>query len=389
MVRPGQALYKPAMLLPSSRRWAGFALFSMAMGVGSACVNASPSTNRLNRDAAASTDEGVGDLSFQPEVGLQDTGSGAAADLGENQGPTDSGSVPDSGPVDIGVAQDAGAPVNPLDGQGAPQEIASDYDFLEGPKWYKGNLLFTDIPANTIYQLEANGSVSVFRRPSNNANGLAVDTQDRLLAAEHGTRRVSRATGTDAPATLVDRYEGDRLNSPNDLTVRSDGTVYFTDPEWGIADSPELHELDFNGVFKVDPGGDLSVQWSTPWRGHNNTPRPNGIVLSEDERTLYVAVDNESVVMVFDVAVDGSLSAPRARWRTSSVPDGMAMDTAGNLYVATSAGVEVFAPVGSKWGTISVPRASNVTFGGADAKILYITAGSSLHSVRLSQEGIR
>jgi gluconolactonase len=270
---------------------------------------------------------------------------------------------------------------NPLDGVGEPQLVMEGFQFLEGPVWRPDDvLLFSDIPADTIYQVEPPSTVSTFRNPSGNANGLANDTNGLLLAAEHGNRRVSRTESGGDIVTVADSYQGDRLNSPNDIAVRSDGTIYFTDPPYGI--DPADQELAFNGVFRVDPQGNLSAEWEGPL-----SSRPNGIGLSPDESTLYVA-DTTGVVRAYDVATDGSLSGERTFAADTPGADGMAIDADGNLFVTTSGGIRVFAPDGSEWGTVVVPRTpANVTFGAPDGRTLFITARQGLYYVRLPIPG--
>jgi gluconolactonase len=171
------------------------------------------------------------------------------------------------------------------------------------------------------------------------------------------------------------------LNSPNDIAVRADGTIYFTDPPYGI--DPADQDLDFNGLFRVDPGGALTAEW----RGALDT-RPNGVALSPDQRTLYLA-DTTAGLTAFAVQVDGSLSDERPFVPSVPNADGLAVDTGGNVYVAAADGVRVYAPDGSLWGTIAVPRQpANAAFGEPDARTLYITARQGLYRVRLTHPGI-
>jgi len=275
---------------------------------------------------------------------------------------------------------------DPLEGIGMVELVADGFVFTEGPTWRSAEqrLLFSDIPANTIYQLTPPDDVVVFRADSGEANGLDSDIDGLLLAAEHANRRVSRTLANGTVVTVASEYLGDPLNSPNDIAVRSDGTIYFTDPPYGI--NPATQQvLEFNGVFRVAPNGDLSAEWE----GAKST-RPNGLVLSPDESVLYVA-DSTAGVMVFDVNADGSLSNERAFIETLPIADGMAIDAAGNLFVTTSTGVQVFDRAGEPWGTIVVPdgRApANCAFGGEDARTLYITARQALYEVRLMRPGL-
>ena len=273
----------------------------------------------------------------------------------------------------------AADPADPLVGIGEVELIDEGYIFTEGPQWLKdqGILVFTDIDG--IYQLGPDDGITPYRKPSNEANGLAVDPQGRLLAAERVTRRVTRTESDGTVTPIAERFEGALLNQPNDIAVRSDGTIYFTDPLY--ADYPA--ELDFRGVFRIAPDGNLTAE-----RRGATTEAPNGIVLSPDETLLYVANWADSLVWRFDVAADGSLSEAHTFVTTGDGPDGMAVDDAGNLFVTTALGIEVYAPDGALWGTIRVPRIpANVAFGGADSRTLYITAEEGLYRVGLAHPG--
>jgi gluconolactonase len=268
---------------------------------------------------------------------------------------------------------------DPLAGIGVVELVDEGYAFTEGPQWLDGPgvLLFTDYDG--IYQLGADGAVTPYRSPSNEANGLAVDAQGRLLAAERLTRRVTRTESDGTVVPIAERFEGAQLNQPNDIAARSDGTVYFTDPLY--ADYPP--ELDFRGVFRIAPDGTLTAE-----RRGAITEAPNGIALSPDETVLYVANWADDLVWAFDVAGDGSLSEARTFVRTGDGPDGMAVDDAGNLFVTTALGIETYAADGTQWGIIPVPRTpANVAFGGADRRTLFITAEEGLYRVTLAQPG--
>jgi gluconolactonase len=274
--------------------------------------------------------------------------------------------------------------IDPLMGRGDVEKVRGGFTFTEGPVWIasKGVLLFSDIPADTINQLQPPAAITVFRMPTGASNGLGLDPQGRLIASEGDNRRVSRTLADGTVVTVADRWQGKRLNSPNDNIARSDGTIYFTDPPYGVP-AGQARELDFQGVFGVDPAGMLHLE-------SRDMNRPNGVALSPDEKTLYVDDTADALVRKFPVRPDGSLGPP-----TMFVPstggggDGMAVDDAGNLYVATDAGVKVYKPNGMTWGVISLPEVpSNCTFGGSDRRTLYITAKTSLYRVTLKVPGL-
>ena len=281
-------------------------------------------------------------------------------------------------------AADAAPGFDPLDGAGEVELVAEDFLFTEGPAWRSddGVLLFSDIDGNCIHRLSPPDAIDVFRPDSGRSNGLAFDDDGLLLAAEHGTRRVSRTLAGGTVETVVDRFEGMLLNSPNDIAVRADGTIYFTDPPYGI--DPDDQVLDFNGLFRIDPDGALTAEW----RGALDS-RPNGVALSPDQRTLYLA-DTTAGLTAFAVEPDGSLSGERPFVPSVPNADGLAVDTGGNLYVTAADGVRVYAPDGALWGTLAVPRQpANAAFGDADARTLYITARQGLYRIRLAHPGIQ
>ncbi len=264
-----------------------------------------------------------------------------------------------------------------------PERVATGYQFTEGPAWGReGFLLFTDIPAGRIVKWVPDAACTVFREPSGNANGLAFDRQGRLLACEHGNRRVSRTDAAGTVTTLADRYGGKRLNSPNDLAIRSDGSVYFTDPPYGV--QPKERELDFCGLYRIAPDGTLSLL-------AGDFERPNGVAFSPDEKTLYVDDTARRHVRAFTVRPDGGVAGSRILCEVPAEekpsPDGLKVDREGNLYVtAGRAGLWVFRPTGQVLCRVALPEgATNCAFGGPDGRSLFVTAGKSLYRLRTAR----
>lgn len=269
----------------------------------------------------------------------------------------------------------------PLTSRGEVELVSEGYEFTEGPQWMPNAAVLRFTSDNTIFEVAAGDKVTTFRSPSNGANGLAVDQQGRLLAAEAEARRVTRTESDGTLTPIAEHFQGDRLTQPNDIVVRSDGTIYFTDPAFGD-DAVAAAELDFRGIFRVAPNGKLTAE-----RRGSLDEAPNGVALSPDERRLYVSDYAGDQVWVFDVASDGSLSEARTFVRAVS-PDGMAVDLDGNLFVASENGIAVFAPDGKLWGVIAVPRVpANCAFGGADGRTLYITAREGLYRLTLANPG--
>jgi gluconolactonase len=285
------------------------------------------------------------------------------------------------------------------------EKLAEGFRFLEGPVWVRegGYLLFSDPNANSIYSWSEDGALAVFRPKSGytggdfgeygqpGSNGLTLDREGRLVINEHGNRRVTRLEKNGALTVLADRYEGRRLNSPNDLVHRSDGALYFTDPPFGL---PRFHadprkELPYSGVFRYAEGRLRLV--SADLAG------PNGLAFSPDERFLYVTNwdERKKVVMRYEVAPDGGLVDGRVFFDMRDAPgeealDGMKVDQRGNLYVSGPGGIWILSADARHLGTLTLPELpANFAWGDEDGRTLYMTARGGLYRVRLGVPGIR
>lgn len=279
---------------------------------------------------------------------------------------------------------------DPMTAVGGFSQVATGFGFVEGPNWMDPaiaqveGLLFADVVGDAVHELRPPDVVRAIRAPSGRTNGMRTDENGLLLSAEHGTRSITRMSQIGIVETVVETFEGNRFNSPNDLAVRlSDGTIYFTDPPLGLDGRPR--ELPFNGVFRVAPNGTVTAEW----RGAESS-LPNGIEISPDQSTLYVTDSVEAVIRSFEVTPEGALTREKIFVRTAPQPDGLAPDQDGNLYVATSTGVQVFAANGYHWGDIRMPeQPTNVVFGGDDRRTLYVTTLSSVYSATTSIAGTR
>lgn len=289
-------------------------------------------------------------------------------------------------------------------------KIAEGFQFTEGPVWDRrqGHLLFSDPNANTIYRFKPApdnqpGELTVFRRPSGysgadiaeygqpGSNGLTFDPQGRLTIDEHGNHRVTRLESDGSVTVLADSYHGKRLNSPNDLVYRSDGTLFFTDPPFGLPKffADPRKQLDFSGVFSLRQGALRLL--NTDFTG------PNGIAFSPDEKFLYVANwdEHRKVIHRYEVAPDGSLSNGKLFFDMTAAPgedalDGMKVDQQGNLYVSGPGGLWILSPEGRRLGLVVAPKhPHNFAWGDADGKTLYLCARGALYRMRLNIAGIR
>ncbi|HEX2230539.1 MAG TPA: SMP-30/gluconolactonase/LRE family protein [Candidatus Binatia bacterium] len=284
-------------------------------------------------------------------------------------------------------------------------KLAEGFQFTEGPVWTApGHLLFSDPNANAIYKYSTpDAKLSVFKTNSGysgsevkeylqpGSNGLSLDPEGRLTVNEHGNRRITRIEKDGSLTTLADNYHGKRLNSPNDLVYRSDGTLFFTDPPFGLPkfyDDPRK-QLAYSGVFSLNRGKLRLL--STDLRG------PNGIALSPDEKYLYVGNwdPKKKVIMRYELGVDGSLANGEVFFDMTKAPgqegiDGIKVDVRGNLYVSGPGGLWILSPAARHLGTIIAPRhPHNFAWGGEDAKTLYITAENALYRMPLNIPGIR
>ena len=286
------------------------------------------------------------------------------------------------------------------------EKIVAGRKWVEGPLWdrKRGYLLFSDIPANSVMKWQQSKGTSVFLRssgytgkepfdgPEPGSNGLTFDPDGRLVLAQHGDRRISRLEHSGEKVTLVESYEGRRLNSPNDVVFKSNGDLYFTDPPFGLPKAFEdpAKELPFQGVYRFSRSGKLTLLIK-------DIKAPNGIAFSPDEKKLYVSdVDYErSSWLVYDVLPDGTVNKGRvfadaSKWKKRPFfgPDGFKIDRAGNLYGARPGGVSVFAPDGAHIGSLEIGHPiSNVAWG-EDGSTLFIAAGTFIYRTKLNTKGM-
>lgn len=260
------------------------------------------------------------------------------------------------------------------------EKVASGYIFTEGPVWSReGFLLFSDVPANRIIRYVPGEGAAVHRENTNGGNGNTFDAKGRLYTCESRTRRVIRTDKKGKVEVLAEKYDGKRLNAPNDIVVRRDGHIYFTDPAFG--NQAESRELDFYGVYHIDLRGTLELV-AKP------AGRPNGIALSPDGKILYVANSDERNLRAYDVDERGKASGERVLVSgIDGVPDGIRVDEKGNIYV-TARGIAVYSARGKLIHTIELAETpANCAFGDPDFQSLYVTARTSLYRIRLNVKG--
>ena len=281
------------------------------------------------------------------------------------------------------------------------EKLADGFTFTEGPLWRpEGVLWFSDVVGNVVRQWSPDGTVTEILRPGGydgNAlpaggyfgpNGMTADRDGAVLLCQHGNRRIVRIAKDRKLTTLIDKFEGKKFNSPNDLVYRSDGSLFFTDPPYGLPkqDDDPTKELKFNGVYRLANGKlQLIVK---------NMTRPNGLAFSPDEKTLYVANSDEKrkIWMRYDIAPDGTASnakvfADVTAETVDGLPDGLKVDTAGNVYATGPGGVWVFAPDGKHLGTIKPAEVPANCGWGDDGKSLYMTARTGLYRIKLAATG--
>ena len=271
------------------------------------------------------------------------------------------------------------------------QRLATGFKFVEGPVWdvKTNSLLFSDILGNTLYRWAPEGRVVIERCPSNMSNGLALK-DGKLLACEHAGRCLSIGDPGQSGTPLVQHYEGKLLNSPNDVIVRSDGTIYFTDPNFGLtAEFGVLaqQEQPFQGVYSIHPATqELKLLVDT-------FGQPNGLAFSPDEKRLYIDDSATQEVHVYDVAADGSLQNGRLFARLDSskgsgLADGLKIDMYENVYVSGPGGISIFDKTGTQLGLLNIPETvANLAWGGNEWKTLFITASTSLYSIETAVQG--
>ena len=300
------------------------------------------------------------------------------------------------------IAIDRGAFGEVVGSDARIEKIAGGFGFVEGPTWTDdggGYLLFSDIPNNRIHRWSADHGVSVFREPSGHTNGNTRDRGGQLLSCEHSGRRVAIEDRAGVRVTVIDHFLGNRLNSPNDVVVRSDGTIWFTDPPYGLPSDGSGRELDRNHVFRFDPRDGSLTSVADDFEG------PNGLCFSPDERRLYVADSSgRTHIRVFDVDSHGRLHGGHVFCTISTgVPDGIRCDVDGRLWSSAGDGVHVFSTDGQMIGKIVTPSApsrrdptvnapesvANLCFGGGGASVarLYMTACTSLYAIDVLVSG--
>ena len=274
----------------------------------------------------------------------------------------------------------------------ALERLATGFLFTEGPVWhpYEKHLTFSDMPGDHMRRWTAAGGVKTFRKPSNKANGNTYDRAGRLLTCEHATSRVTRTEPDGSITVLATHYRGRELNSPNDIVVKSDGRIYFTDPTYGRMPYYGVEralELDFRGVYRVaEDGSELTLLAA-------DFGQSNGLCFSRDEKRLFVNDTERGHIRAFDVGADGLLSGgavwSEVKGSGNGAPDGMKVDRDDNLYCCGPGGLHVFSPDARSLGVIGTPEVvANFTWGDDDFRSLFLTASTSLYRARTKTPGV-
>ncbi len=263
-----------------------------------------------------------------------------------------------------------------------PEKITSGYRFTEGPVWHpSGYLLFSDIPANTVFKWVPGEGAEEYIKPSGHSNGLTFNMKGDLILAQHDGH-VGKANEDGSFEIIVSSYDGKRLNSPNDLVVHSSGAIYFTDPPYGV--SKEDKELDFQGVYRYSDEDGLQLLIS-------DFDRPNGIALSPDEKKLYVNDSQHGHIRVFDLKEDGAIENGKMFAKMESdkpgAADGMKVDVEGNVYSTGPGGLWVFSPSGELIQQIDTPRLTNLAWGGKEGKTLFMTSPDAVYKLEMKTKG--
>ena len=283
-------------------------------------------------------------------------------------------------------AQDATKPIPGIGPTGEIKKLHTGLQFTEGPAADgKGNLYFSDIPANKIYKLDSQGDLTVFLEPSGTTNGLMFNAKGNLVAASMEGRLIEIDIKTKKPTVLAEGYEGKRFNAPNDVVIDRDGGVYFTDPHFR---APMPLPQGVRAFYYYAPDGKVT-------RLGEVENAPNGVILSPDEKTLYIIPSMQAEMLAYPVEAPGKVGKSRvfctlkqAAGATAGGGDGLTIDTKGNLYITSKLGLQVFSPEGKLLGIIAFPeQPANCTFGGPDGKTLYVTARTSLYSVSMEAQG--
>ena len=271
------------------------------------------------------------------------------------------------------------------------ERLATGFIFTEGPLWHRRDryLLFSDMPGDHLRRWSAQGGVTTFRKPCNKSNGLAWDRAGRLIACEHSSSHLTRTEADGSITVLASHYDGKELNSPNDVVVKSDGAIYFSDPTYGRKEHfgvPREPQLSFRGVYRVSADGKSLTLLA------DDFGQPNGLCFSLDEKVLLVNDTDKQHIRAFDVRPDGTIANSRIWAKTvgkgPGAPDGMKVDSAGNVYCCGPGGIHVFAPDATCLGVVQVPEyTANFCWGDDDLRSLFIAASKSIYRIRVTVPG--